>query len=79
MNFHHLGVIATLLPRAPIIHCRRDARDVCWSCYFQNFREIPFACDLGKLGAYHRQYERIMAHWRTVSPVPVPNVVVDEA
>ncbi len=78
MNFHHLGVMATLLPRAPIIHCRRDARDVCWSCYFQNFRDISFACDLRKLGAYHRQYERIMAHWRAVLPVPVLEVRYEE-
>jgi Flp pilus assembly protein TadD len=78
MNFHHLGVIATLLPRAPIIHCRRDARDVCWSCYFQNFRDIAFACDLRKLGAYYRQYERLMAHWRTVLPVPMLEVCYEE-
>ncbi len=78
MNFHHLGVMATLLPRAPIIHCRRDARDVCWSCFFQNFRDISFACDLRKLGAYHRQYERIMAHWRAVLPVPVLEVQYEE-
>jgi tetratricopeptide (TPR) repeat protein len=78
MNFHHLGVMATLLPQAPIIHCRRDARDVCWSCHFQNFRDIAFACDLRKLGAYYRQYERIMAHWRAVLPVPVLEVQYEE-
>ncbi len=50
MNFHLLGLLATLLPRAPIIRCRRNARDVCWSCYFQNFRDIAFACDLRQLG-----------------------------
>jgi tetratricopeptide (TPR) repeat protein len=78
MNFHHLGLIATLWPRAPIIHCRRDARDVCWSCYFQNFRDVPFACDLRQLAAYHRQYERLMRHWRAVPPIPILDVCYEE-
>jgi hypothetical protein len=78
MNFHHLGLIVTLFPRAAIIHCRREPRDVCWSCYFQNFREVHFACDLGTLGAYYRQYERLMAHWRQVLPVRVLEVCYEE-
>jgi tetratricopeptide (TPR) repeat protein len=78
MNFHHLGLIATLFPRARIIHCRRDPRDVGWSCYFQNFREIYFASDLRVLGTYQRQYERIMAHWRSVLPVPIFEVCYEE-
>jgi tetratricopeptide (TPR) repeat protein len=78
MNFHHLGLIATLFPRAQIIHCRRDPRDVCWSCYFQNFREIYFASDLKVLGDYERLYERLMSHWRAVLPVPIYEVVYEE-
>jgi tetratricopeptide (TPR) repeat protein len=74
MNFHQLGLIATLLPGAQIIHCRRDPLDVCWSCYFQNFREVPFACDLRMLGMYYRQYERLMAHWKKVLPLPILEV-----
>ncbi len=74
MNFHQLGLIATLLPRAQIIHCQRDPRDTCWSCYFQNFREVPFACDLRTLGAYHRRYERLMAYWKEVLPLPILEV-----
>jgi tetratricopeptide (TPR) repeat protein len=78
MNFHHLGLVATLFPRAFIIHCQRDPRDVCWSCYFQNFRDVHFACDLQKLGAYYRQYERLMAHWRRVLPMPMLEIRYEE-
>jgi tetratricopeptide (TPR) repeat protein len=78
MNFHRLGLIATFFPQARIIHCRRDPPDVCWSCYFQNFRELHFACDLRALGAYHRQYERLMDHWREVLPLPVFEVRYEE-
>src|SRR5262249_31388816 len=38
LNFMHLGLIATLFPKARIIHCRRDPRDVCLSCYCHSFR-----------------------------------------
>jgi Flp pilus assembly protein TadD len=78
MNFHHLGLIATLLPRAQIIHCRRDPRDVAWSCYFQNFNEIYFANDLRVLANYQRQYERLMAHWRKVLPVRLLEINYEE-
>jgi tetratricopeptide (TPR) repeat protein len=78
MNFHHLGLIATLWPGATLIDCRRDPRDVCWSCYFQNFREVPFACDLRKLGAYYLQYERLMAHWKKTLPVRILDVCYEE-
>jgi tetratricopeptide (TPR) repeat protein len=77
-NFHHLGLIATFLPGARIIHCRRDPRDTCWSCYFQNFREVPFACDLALLGAYYREYDRLLGHWKEVLPVPILEVRYEE-
>lgn len=66
-NFMHLGLISKTFPGAPVIHCVRDPMDTCLSCYFQNFRgTIPYAYDLEQLGAYYRQYERLMAHWKTV-------------
>jgi tetratricopeptide (TPR) repeat protein len=71
-NFLHLGLIATLFPRARLIHCRRDPVDTCLSCYFQNFGEpMGFTLDLEHLGLYYREYERLMAHWARVLPVPV--------
>jgi tetratricopeptide (TPR) repeat protein len=72
LNYLYLGVIAALFPRARIIHCRRDPIDTCLSCYFQNFADpLPFALDLGHLGHYFREYERLMAHWTQVLPVPI--------
>lgn len=68
-NFRHLGLIAALFPRARIIHCRRDLRDIAISCYFIKFhRPISFACDLFELGAYLRHYQALMAHWRRALP-----------
>lgn len=71
-NFLHLGLIATLFPKARIIHCRRDPIDTCLSCYFQNFgNPAPFTLDLRHLGLYFREYERLMAHWAAVLPMPI--------
>jgi tetratricopeptide (TPR) repeat protein len=70
-NYLHLGVIATLFPRARIIHCRRHPLDVCLSCYFQNFNHVNFAWSLEDIGAYYRAYTKLMAHWSGVLPVAV--------
>ena len=77
-NFLHLGVIATLFPRARVIHCRRDPLDVCLSCYFQNFRGVTFAWSLEDIGAYYRTYEKLMAHWSRVLPMPIHEVSYEE-
>lgn len=70
-NFLNLGLIRILFPRATIIHCRRDPMDTCLSCFTQMFtayRHLAYTNDLSDLGFYFRQYERLMAHWRTVLP-----------
>jgi tetratricopeptide (TPR) repeat protein len=77
-NFLHLGVIATILPGARIIHCRRDPIDVCLSCYFQNFHRLDFAWSLEDIGFYYREYERLMAHWRRVLPLEIHDVSYEE-
>lgn len=77
-NVLHLGVIATLFPGARIIHCRRDPMDICVSCYFQNFRDIEFAWSLEDIGVYYGAYEKLMAHWARVLPLPIHEVVYEE-
>ena len=68
-NFLFAGLIHLALPRARIIHVKRDAVDTCVSCYSLLFAEDqPFAYDLGELGHYYRAYEAVMQHWRSVLP-----------
>ena len=73
INFMYVGLIALLFPKARIVHCRRDPRDSCLSCYFHNFAAsgLSFTFDLEDLGFYYQQYERLMAHWHAVSPLPI--------
>ena len=77
-NFLHLGLIATLFPKAVIVHCTRDPVDTCLSLYTRLInREHAYGFDLGHLGAYFRQYERLIAHWRGVLPIPIQDVGFD--
>lgn len=72
LNFLHLGLIALLWPQARIIHCRRDPRDTLLSCYTQSFEtQYAWCWDQGSLAHFHRQHDRLMAHWRRVLPAPM--------
>jgi Flp pilus assembly protein TadD len=71
-NFLHVGLIRALFPGAKIIHCMRDPRDTCISCFFTGFSEdLQFASDLESLGRYYIDYRRLMAHWRTALVKPM--------
>ena len=68
-NFLLLGMIRLALPNARIIHCIRNPVDTCLSCYKRLFTTAHlYSYDLAELGRYYRQYESLMAHWRTVIP-----------
>lgn len=69
VNFLYLGLIAAALPRARIIHLRRNPMDACYAMYKTLFRmAYPFSYDLADLGRYWLGYDRLMAHWRKVLP-----------
>jgi tetratricopeptide (TPR) repeat protein len=84
VNFMHLGLIATLFPRARVIHCRRDPLDIGLSCFIERFElSHDFTTDLESFGHYFLQYERLMQHWRSVLPLAMheqryENLVADQ-
>ena len=66
-NYIHLGFIATILPGATIIHCRRDPLDNAISLYFTDFMiGHEYSNDLHAIGRQIRGMRALMAHWRTV-------------
>jgi tetratricopeptide (TPR) repeat protein len=77
-NYLHLGLIATLFPRARVIHCRRDPIDACLACYFQSFHDLIFAWSLEDIGAYYCAYEKLMAHWSRVLPLACHELCYEE-
>ncbi|HVC63556.1 MAG TPA: sulfotransferase [Acetobacteraceae bacterium] len=71
-NILYLGVIALLFPRARIVLCRRDLRDVCLSCHFQSFSQgMPWTNDLEECASRALEIERLIRHWRSVLPLRI--------
>ena len=73
LNFRQLGFIALLFPRARIIHCTRHPLATGLSNYFQRFPlYLDYSFDLRNIGHFHREYARLMDHWRRI---PIPNLI----
>jgi tetratricopeptide (TPR) repeat protein len=77
-NYQFLGFLAALFPKAKFIHCRRDLRDVAVSCWMTHFRQIRWANNPDQIASRIQEYERLMAHWRRVLPVPLLEVAYEE-
>jgi hypothetical protein len=77
-NYLMLGLIATLFPRARVIHLRRDLHDVGLSCWLTHFKHIRWACDLEHIGTRAREYLRLMEHWRRALPLPMLEIDYEE-
>jgi hypothetical protein len=68
-NFLWAGLILHALPRATIIHCRRNPLDTALSIHQTLFNPtLAFPTGGDRLVAYFRSYERLTAHWRAVLP-----------
>lgn len=68
-NFLHIGLIASILPKARIIDTRRNPFACGMSIYKQYFaRGTGYAYDLEHIGLYYRDYLRLMKHWHDVLP-----------
>lgn len=68
-NYMNIGLIASVLPNAKIIHCRRNPIDTCLSCYKQNFsRGQYWSYNLEEMAAEYNRYLDLMNHWREVLP-----------
>lgn len=77
-NFVHTGLIALILPNAKIIDARRHPLGCCLSGFKQHFaRGQAFTYDLGEVGAYWRDYARLMAHFDDVLPGHVYRVLYE--
>jgi len=75
-NFSHVGLIAGLFPKASIIHCERDLRDVFISCVFTEFtdRLQGFRTSAENFAAFANTYRQVMAHWDSLIPDRIHHV-----
>ncbi len=70
-NMLYLGLIAALFPRATLIHCRRDPRDVALSCWLTDLAYVRWACSMDGIASRIVESRRVMDHWRRVLPSPL--------
>lgn len=68
-NFLNIGFICQALPEARILHMVRDPVETCFSNLRELFGETnAYSYDQIELADYHRQYQRLMEHWRDSFP-----------
>ena len=78
-SYLSIGMIHLLFPRATILHSVRDPVDTCLACFRQLFRtgnETTY--DLHDIGAHYVRYRDMMAHWESILPDRVVNVVHED-
>lgn len=65
LNYQDIGFLSMVLPKAKVIHCRRNPIDTCLSCFAEMLdpRNHPYATDLEHLGRTYNEYERLMRHY----------------
>src|SRR3546814_4439291 len=68
-NWLYTAFIRLILPNAKIIDARRAPLDCCFSNFRQHFAKgQAFSYGLADVGAYYRDYVRLMAHIDAVQP-----------
>ncbi len=78
-NYERLGLIQLMFPKARVIHCTREPVDTCLSCYFQPFTNaVPYAHRMEHMGHMHRQYQKLMNHWKSVLSISMLDVSYEE-
>lgn len=75
-NWLYTAFIRLILPGAKIIDARRHPLDCCFSNFRQHYAKgQAFSYGLADIGAYYRDYVRLMAHIDTVQPGRVHRVI----
>jgi Flp pilus assembly protein TadD len=73
LNYFHLGLIERMFPNARVVHCRRSPLATGLGAYSRSYPNPgqPFANELASFGHYYAQYQRLMAHWRATTILPI--------
>ena len=71
-NWKLAGVLRAMLPGATVLDVRRDPLETGWSCFRQQFYQLPhFSCELADIAVYLRGCERAMDAWRARDPAHI--------
>jgi hypothetical protein len=62
-----LGLVASLLPEAPLIWMKRDPLDTAWSCFRNSFMQgIRWSNDLSDIAFNFRLEDKLLAQWQRI-------------
>jgi tetratricopeptide (TPR) repeat protein len=75
-NYHHVGLICLILPKAKIIDVRRHPAACCLSIFKQNLGTASLR--LNELARNYRDYVALLAHFDRVLPRRVHRVIYEE-
>jgi len=68
-NWKHAGILRAMLPGATVVEVRRDPVETAWSCFRQQFYQLPhFSCAFDDIAAYLDESESAMDAWRARDP-----------
>jgi len=78
-NFHHIGLIHLMLPKAKIIDVRREPM----ACCFSNLKQLfaggqEFSYGIDEMARYYKCYLELMRHWDAVLPGRVLRVCYED-
>ena len=78
-NWRHLALARALAPEARVVWCRRDPRDTCLSCHFQNFfGATAWRTNLAHAASVYKDHERLMRHWQSTLGLPILELVYED-
>lgn len=78
-NFHHLGLLLLILPKAKVIDARRHPLGTGLANFKQFYPQgQTFTFDLTEFGRYYRDYVELMAHFDEVLPGRIHRVFYEQ-
>jgi len=80
INFKWVGLIKSIFPKAKIIHCKRNSKDVCLSIYRNYFtnKKLNFANNIDDIILFYNLYSDLMKHWHKLVPGFIIDVVYED-
>ncbi len=62
-NYRYVGLVRAALPNAKFIWCRRQSRDVAWSCFKTRLHGHRWKETAADAALYVAAHDRLMRHW----------------
>lgn len=79
-NYIYVPLILMALPRAKIVHVRRDPMDACFASFKQLFADAyKHSYDLREMARHHARYFHLMQHYREQFPGRYFEIAYEEA